>query len=222
MVGALVIATSIVRIPSQARARRTRAPLVSAAQREFSRRGYAATTAKLIADRAGVATGTFYQYFPNKDAVLRELASNWLRRLVDLSVGVLETAPAAVRTQDAVLAQTGRRMRAVIRVTLQFLRADRGLWTVFRERRKADPELDALWSAGERTLIARITALLKRWHCEGDHAAMAIVLFGMVDGSVDAHIGDPVVSDERFVQALVAALLRVALPSSRATRGESH
>ena len=40
---------------------------------------------------------------------------------------------------------------------------------------------------------------------------LALVLFGMVDGSVEAHIDSPTVSDERFITALVDALIRVAL-----------
>ena len=61
-----------IRVPTQARAQRTRAALVAAAQNEFSEHGYAKTTAKRIAKAAGVSTGSFYQYFTDKDAVVRE------------------------------------------------------------------------------------------------------------------------------------------------------
>ncbi len=215
----MVIAT---RMPSQARAKRTRATLVSAARGEFSERGYASTTAKSIADRAGVATGTLYQYFSNKDEVLRELASEWLRQLVNCSVGLLETRPPVARSRDEVTAEAARRMRLVVQNTFEFLRGDRGLHDVFRERRKADRELDSLWSGSERTAIARIRAVLDHWNRKDDHEAMAIVLFGIVDGSVEAHLADPVVSDRRFLQALVTALIRVALPTAEAVRREGQ
>ncbi|MBC8073267.1 MAG: helix-turn-helix transcriptional regulator, partial [Deltaproteobacteria bacterium] len=67
-----VTSESRVRVPSQDRALRTREALLRAGDREFSARGYAATTAKGIAERADVATGSFYQYFVSKDALLRE------------------------------------------------------------------------------------------------------------------------------------------------------
>jgi len=51
--------------------------LYRAALRLFRDRGYEATTVQLIAQRAGVAKGTFFNYFPSKDDVLRE----WYQRL---------------------------------------------------------------------------------------------------------------------------------------------
>jgi AcrR family transcriptional regulator len=74
------------RTPTQERAVRTRAALLAAAQRDFSERGYAATTAKSIAERAGAATGSFYQYFADKDAALREIAVARLASVAERSL----------------------------------------------------------------------------------------------------------------------------------------
>jgi AcrR family transcriptional regulator len=51
--------------------------IVEAAAQVFEREGLAATTNR-IAERAGVSIGTLYQYFPNKQALLYELAERHL------------------------------------------------------------------------------------------------------------------------------------------------
>lgn len=48
--------------------------ILGATRRILSRDGYEALTSNAIAQEAGVSIGSFYQYFPNHDAVLAELA----------------------------------------------------------------------------------------------------------------------------------------------------
>jgi AcrR family transcriptional regulator len=52
------------------KAERTRAALVGAALELFAENGYDATTAAMIAERAGVTEMTFFRHFPSKDSVL--------------------------------------------------------------------------------------------------------------------------------------------------------
>jgi len=100
-------------------------------------------------------------------------------------------------------------------------RDDPGLHAVLTERRHADRELDAITGAGERHMVERIAALLERWGATGDMLAKAFVLFGMIEGSVHAHVlGQSVVSGPRFVGALVDALLQVALPTTPLHRND--
>lgn len=49
--------------------------LLEAAARLFSQQGYHSTTVRAITEAAGVATGTFYLYFPNKEGTLLALIS---------------------------------------------------------------------------------------------------------------------------------------------------
>lgn len=55
----------------------TRAKLLQAAQRCFADRGYVETQIKDIAQAAGVAHGTFYVHFANKEALLQELLTSF-------------------------------------------------------------------------------------------------------------------------------------------------
>lgn len=51
-----------------------RAALLAAATEVFAEVGFAGATVRRIADEAGVATGTLYNYFPNKEALLLGIA----------------------------------------------------------------------------------------------------------------------------------------------------
>jgi AcrR family transcriptional regulator len=203
------------RTPTQDRAVRTRGALLAAAEREFSTRGYAATTAKSIADRARAATGSFYQYFSSKDEVLREIAAARQAGVIEKALERIEAAPVLATDARALLADVRQRMRAVIDALIAYHAADPGLHAVLTERRHADPELDAITTAGERQLVERTAALLERWGHRGDRLATAFVLFGALEGAIHAHVlGHQMVPDERFVDAMVEALIRIALPAS--------
>jgi AcrR family transcriptional regulator len=59
--------------PTQDRAAKTRQRILDAAAQVFAEHGYVAGTTNRIAEQAGLSIGSLYQYFPNKDAVLRAL-----------------------------------------------------------------------------------------------------------------------------------------------------
>lgn len=196
------------RVPLQSRAVKTRGALLTAAAREFAARGYAGTTSKSIADRARVATGSFYQYFESKDVVLRELAAMRLGEIGQRTVALLERGESGP-------APTRERLGAVVGLVMDLHREDPALHAVMTERRHADPQLEAIWGAGERALVERIAALLERWGAAADPLARAFVVFGLVEGSVHAHVlGHPVVPDDRFTTALVDALVCIVGPAA--------
>ena len=204
-----------VRAPVQGRAHRTRATLVQAARDVFAELGYSGATAKRIAAAAGCATGTFYQYFSDKDAVLRELA---LGRAATLRADVL-TALRVEPSSDlnATPGELEHRLSQVVAVVIRHHREDAALHAVVTERRHADAALDAEMVAGESALVDGIASLLESTGAaavEGDTEALAFILFGMVEGAVHAHVlGTPRVSDDRFSAALTSAALRAAWPA---------
>ncbi|MEH2418366.1 TetR/AcrR family transcriptional regulator [Nostoc sp.] len=68
--------------PSEAQ---TRTRILEAAQRLFASKGFDGTTTRDLAQTAGIAEGTLFRYFPNKKAILVEVAtSGWVEILTDL------------------------------------------------------------------------------------------------------------------------------------------
>ncbi|MBL8783016.1 MAG: TetR/AcrR family transcriptional regulator [Alphaproteobacteria bacterium] len=62
------------RKPKQSRALATRAAIFEAAAQILEREGEAHFNTNRIAERAGVSVGTLYQYFPDKNAILVQMA----------------------------------------------------------------------------------------------------------------------------------------------------
>jgi AcrR family transcriptional regulator len=67
--------------------------IVAAARRMFDRKGYANTAMEEIADRAGVAVGTLYNYFPSKDELLLTILRRETDALIDAGERVLQNPP---------------------------------------------------------------------------------------------------------------------------------
>jgi len=57
------------KLPAQSRSNATVNAVLEAAARILERHGFEGYTTNAVAERAGVSIGSFYQYFPNKDAV---------------------------------------------------------------------------------------------------------------------------------------------------------
>lgn len=79
-----------VRVPQQARSRRTREAVLEAAVRCFEAEGFDETTTAMIAGRAGVGVGTVYQYFRDKREILLELLDRSVGEQADFVVGFLD------------------------------------------------------------------------------------------------------------------------------------
>ena len=77
--------------PREARQAERRAAILAAALEEFSVSGFAATRLDDVARRAGVAKGTIYLYFRDKESLFQEL----VRTMLSPVVGALEAAPMA-------------------------------------------------------------------------------------------------------------------------------
>jgi AcrR family transcriptional regulator len=106
-----------------AKAAERREAILNAALEEFSARGFAAARLEDVARRAGVAKGTIYLHFADKETLFQEL----IRAMMSPVVSALEAAPAAdlpVRALAALLSDLfvreiyGTRRKDVIRLMI--------------------------------------------------------------------------------------------------------
>ena len=93
----------------------TRQRLLSASLELFHEQGYSATTVEDITDRADVAKGTFFNYFPSKEALLSELCI-WgiekLQRAIEISNGAPQSPVARIKLLMRLLQeQMGEKMK---------------------------------------------------------------------------------------------------------------
>lgn len=191
------------RTPTQARATRTRTALLEAAALEFAERGYAGTTARSIALRAGAATGSFYQYFNDKDEVLLEIYAQRLARVRDAAEKLIATPELNGSSLETSRAALG----SVIQLVIDLHRDDPKLHAVITEREHADQRMRDHTHRAMHALVQAIAQLLTRLGYEGDLLARAFLVLNLVEGSVHAHVlGEAVVSDRRFKKDLVDAV----------------
>jgi TetR/AcrR family fatty acid metabolism transcriptional regulator len=152
--------------------------ILDAAVVEIARRGYYRTTVAHIARRAGVADGTIYLYFTNKEDVLVSVFDRAMRRFSGLAREIVEDEGA-----DAVT-----KLRRIVALHLSLLGEDRDVAVVFQiEFRHTIHVLELLSRGGIRdylALIARVVEQGKRervFRRDVDALFAAKVVFGVLD-----------------------------------------
>lgn len=100
----------------QERLQAKEAAILEAAKAVFTERGYHGTTVRAVAARAGVATGTVYLYFPNKEALFLAL----MDRLTSL---ILEAIVSARFRETGVIAK----LKASITASMEVFARNRDL-----------------------------------------------------------------------------------------------
>ncbi len=165
-------------LPTQARALIKRNALISAASTDFQEAGYEATTAKSIALRAGVATGTFYQYFHNKDDILRTIAAQRFEFLLT------HVESPNAKLDNKTVTETFHR---IITLIYDFHEQDAQLHQVLEQRRHADPHLEKILVEGEWVLEERVLRFVQTFNLPNANT-IAFNLFAMAEGLVHKHV----------------------------------
>lgn len=190
--------------PRQDRSRATVDAILEAATRVFAEAGYAGGSTNRIAERAGVAIGSLYEYFPNKAAILVAVAERHLERMTADVEAMLANTDAGGRSLSAWVAR-------FVEAMLEVHERDPMLSHVLFSEAPHPPELHACVLHVEETLAHRIEVRLR----ESEEAAIedpdtaAHLLVQTVEALTHrfAHQGIHDLPRERFVAEVVRLLL---------------
>jgi AcrR family transcriptional regulator len=116
--------------PATAQGQQTRQRLLDAAEAVFGEKGYDRASVAEITQRAGVAQGTFYIYFPDKQSTFVELVRDLSHRLR------LEIAQSVANLTDRLEVE-----RAGFRSFFAFIHNHRNLYRIVRQAEFVDEEV---------------------------------------------------------------------------------
>ncbi len=125
--------------------------LLAAGLHLFARRGSERVNSNAIAERARLAVGTFYNHFPNKHALLREIQARTLTSLRAARVAALRGAGTSPEAQ----------VRAAARAALEFARSHPEAYRVTfgRERPVVAPHSAPVVSESSRPVAEALARL---------------------------------------------------------------
>jgi len=162
--------------PGSKEAKRQR--ILDAAVLEIARRGYYGTTVATIAGRAGVADGTIYLYFKNKEDILVSVFERAMGRFID----------EARRTADDPTPDPEEKLRRIVTLHLTLLGEDRDLAVIFQVEFRHTLHIMQTLSRSRLheylDLIAEIVNAGKRagsFRADVDALFAAKVVFGVLD-----------------------------------------
>ncbi len=127
----------------------TRARIVAAAHALIAEKGYAGCSVALVADAAGVATGSVYRHFPDKGALFAEVFRTATQREVD-AVAEAGAKPGSIEERVA---------RAVETFAGRALRSPRLAYALIAE--PVDPQVEAerlVYRRAYRDIFAQVIA----------------------------------------------------------------
>lgn len=195
----------------QERSRRSYLALIQAATELFGTRGYDAVGTPEIAQRAGVAVGTFYRYFEDKHEVYLEVA----RRM--MATAYAETLEGLTPARFVGLARR-ETIAHTISLLFEHVLARPQLSRSFSEMSLRDPEVAELRRAFEQVSLARLTELIATIvprDVVPDPEATAFVLYGSAMQcayGLAEHIGPSPVGADRAKKALADFIERALFP----------
>jgi len=187
-------------LPTQERALRKRQALIDAAIAEYSTIGFEIATAKSIAARAGVATGTFYQYFENKNDILCVIASS---RFDNLHQRIQLFEPKAVTGSLSNTISVEDQFLETLTFVYEFHAQDPELHQVLEQRRALDQKLQQIMDDGEKGLRQQVLAFVNTFNIDKPEL-VAESLYAMAEGLVHRLVFHTAITGEPKIKEALA------------------
>ena len=179
--------------PQQARSRRTRQKLIDAAVECFERSGFDETTTAMIAAEAGVAVGTFYNYFTDKRELILELLDHTNREIASEVISQLD--PASWRGTTDPRDRTRSLIDVVFRSQRLRLGIQRILWAQYFKDPDFQVPFETMRSQMRQAIDAFIVAIDEAGLCRADlvrEMASFVILNAVQWNASQANLnGDP-------------------------------
>ena len=195
----------------QERSRRSYLALIEAATALFSEHSYDAVGSPEIAQRAGVAVGTFYRYFEDKHEIYLEVSRRNMAESYSATIEGLGPERFVGRARHETISET-------IAVLFQHVLARPQLSRSFIEMSLRDPDVAELRRAFEIVSVQRLTMLISAIAPRDvvpDPEATAYILYGSAMQTafgLAGHVGEPPVDAERARTALTTFIERTLFP----------
>lgn len=185
--------------PTQDRAALTRQRILDAAAHIFGEYGYSAGTTNHIAQCAEVSIGSLYQYFPNKDAILRTLMDAHVEAGAELLGN---------RLADGLPEQLDEALRVFVRTTIDNHRDNPRLHRVlFEEAPRAPAFLSRLHDLEESMVDATAGLLDNHPAVQAKGRLRARVVVATIESLVHRLISSPDPADPQQLEDEIVSLL---------------
>lgn len=190
---------------------RSRERILACALELFARRGYAATSVRMIAEKAGIAQGLLYNYYAGKEALLRAILE---RSMADVQASFERAAAGAT---------TGEGIARLVRAAFDIVCENMSFWRLTYQLRMQPGVLEGLGenvAASSDAIRLQLEALLRS--AEGPSPEVqARVLFAAIDGAAQHYVMDPA---HYPLDEVAEAIIQRFVPraSSAARRGRSN
>lgn len=185
---------------------RSREKILDAALELFAERGFATTSVRALAERAGVSQGLLYNYFDGKKDLLRAIFRRGTSQVQETFIAAEAADPSEA-------------LGVLVRSAFEAVRRNRQFWQLTYQLRM---QPDVLIEAGPEIVSraveirSRIEELLERTGVT-DAAARATLLFASIDGAAQHFVLDP---DHYPVDEVISEILRRLIPSADGRGGE--
>lgn len=183
--------------PSRRRGKDTFEAILSTAGELLSEVGFERLTTNLVCERAGMTPPALYRYFPNKYALLAELARRLMDVQDDIFLAWLEAGGPSSRSLEEAVTNAVALRKEVLRVT----RAQPGGIWILRAIR-AVPILQEVRIASRDKVLQRHLAALSELYPSVDMSQlqMAVRLSEEVAyGTVEMILEDPMLDEDRVI-----------------------